>query len=133
MRRATQKKTYPRNEESEEGINLSAQAQNLRSKLCDTNCRSVSTLAKGLADENRLRILLCLSGQKKSVTGIVEELSLSQPLVSHHLRELKRCLLVTIERNGPFIYYALADPRILDAVRLLDLLAADLVAARKTI
>ncbi len=98
-----------------------------------TDYRSISTLAKGLADENRLRILLCLIGQKKSVTGIVEEVGLSQPLVSHHLKELKRCLLVTIERSGPFIYYTLADPRTLDVVRLLDALAADLLAARNTI
>ncbi|MCK7513364.1 MAG: ArsR family transcriptional regulator [Desulfobacterales bacterium] len=49
-----------------------------------------------------------MSGQKKSVSSIVEELGLSQPLVSHHLKELKRCLLVTVERSGPFIYYGLS-------------------------
>jgi DNA-binding transcriptional ArsR family regulator len=97
------------------------------------NCRSVACLAKGLSDENRLRILMCLSGQKKSVSKIVEEVGLSQPLVSHHLKELKRCLIVDIERNGPFIYYGLADSRILDVVQALGSIAMDLVAARKTL
>jgi DNA-binding transcriptional ArsR family regulator len=133
MSRVIQKKPQSGAEGPEESIYLSTPTRNMRSKVGETNCRSVSTLAKGLADENRLRILLCLSNTKKSVTSIVEELGLSQPLVSHHLKELKRCLLVTIERSGPFIYYMLADSRTLDVVGLLDSLAADLVTARKTI
>jgi DNA-binding transcriptional ArsR family regulator len=85
-----------------------------------------------LADENRLRILLCLKNGRKSVSGIVEELNLSQPLVSHHLKELRRSLLVKVERNGPFICYEMSDARILDILKDLEELAADLLAARKT-
>jgi DNA-binding transcriptional ArsR family regulator len=58
--------------------------------------------------------------RQKSVSAIVEELDLSQPLVSHHLKELKRSLLVKVEREGPFIYYELADSRILDVLRNLE-------------
>lgn len=100
--------------------------------LLDEHFQTVSFLAKSLSDENRLRILLCISSGKKSVGGIVEELGLSQPLVSHHLKELKRSLLVRIERSGPFIYYELSDARILDVVRTLTTVAADLLADRKT-
>lgn len=95
--------------------------------------RSAAILAKGLSDENRLRILMCLGDRKKSVSSIVEEVGLSQPLVSHHLKELKRCLLVTVERNGPFIYYGVADPRILNIAHSLASIATDLVAARTTL
>jgi DNA-binding transcriptional ArsR family regulator len=91
----------------------------------------VAFLARSLSDENRLRILQFISGGKRSVTSIVEELNLSQPLVSHHLRELKRSLLVKIERNGPFIYYELSDPRILDIVQSLSTVARNLLSARK--
>lgn len=100
--------------------------------LLDEHFQTVSFLAKSLSDENRLRILLCISSGKKSVGGIVEELGLSQPLVSHHLKELKRSLLARIERSGPFIYYELSDPRILDVVRILSTVATDLLSARKT-
>ena len=102
-------------------------------KLGAEASRSVAILAKGLSDENRLRILVCLCGRKKSVSKVVEEVGLSQPLVSHHLKELKRCLLVTIERKGPFIYYQAADPRVLDIVQSMASIATDLVAARKTL
>ena len=100
--------------------------------LEDEHFHPVAFLAKSLSDENRLRIILCVSNGKKSVSTIVEELGLSQPLVSHHLKELKRSLLVKIERNGPFIYYELVDPRILDVVRTLSTVATDLLTARKT-
>lgn len=93
---------------------------------------SVAFLSKSLSDENRLRILLCVSHGKKSVSSIVEEVGLSQPLVSHHLKELKRSLLVKIERSGPFIYYELSDERIMDVVRMLDVVASDLLSSRKT-
>ena len=100
--------------------------------LLDEHFQTVAFLAKSLSDENRLRILISLSRGKKSVSSIVEELGLSQPLVSHHLKELKRSLLVRIERSGPFIYYELSDPRILGVVRTLSSVAEDLLAARKT-
>ena len=92
----------------------------------------ISYLARSLSDENRLRILLCVSGGKKSVNRVVDEVNLSQALVSHHLRELKRSLLVKIERSGPFVYYEMADARILTILEQLNLLATDLLAARKS-
>jgi DNA-binding transcriptional ArsR family regulator len=100
--------------------------------LRDEHFQTVAFLGKSLSDENRLRIIICVSKGKKSVSSIVEELGLSQPLVSHHLKELKRSLLVKIERNGPFIYYELVDPRILDVIRTLSTVATDLLTARKT-
>ena len=94
--------------------------------------QTVAFVAKSLSDENRLRILLCVNEGKKSVSGIVEELNLSQPLVSHHLKELRRSLLVKVERRGPFVYYEIADPRILQIMAALQDLATDLLAARTT-
>ena len=94
--------------------------------------QAVAFVAKSLSDENRLRILLCVHEGQKSVSGIVEELNLSQPLVSHHLKELRRSLLVKVERRGPFVYYEIADPRILEILAALKDLATDLLAARTT-
>ncbi len=93
--------------------------------------QSTAFLAKSLSDTNRLRILLLISSGSKSVSSIVEELELSQPLVSHHLKELKRSLLVTVTRQGPFIYYELADKRILDVLETLNEVAVDLLSSHK--
>jgi ArsR family transcriptional regulator, zinc-responsive transcriptional repressor len=100
--------------------------------LLEDNLRTVAFVARSLADENRLRILLCINHGKKSVSGIVEELSLSQPLVSHHLKELRRSLLVKVERSGLFVYYEIADARITRILEDMKDLATDLLAQRKT-
>lgn len=100
--------------------------------LIDTDLlQNASFLGKSLSDGNRLRILLLISEGKKSVSAIVEALNLSQPLVSHHLRELKHSLLVKVHREGPFIYYELSDPRILKVVRALSEIATDLLSEKK--
>jgi DNA-binding transcriptional ArsR family regulator len=92
---------------------------------------SVAVIARSLGDENRLRLLLALQAGKKSVSRLVEELGLSQPLVSHHLKELRRALLVTVERRGPFVYYEIADSRLTLILENLGGLAADLLNARQ--
>ncbi len=93
---------------------------------------TVAFLAKSLSDENRLRVLLSLRQGRLSVSSLVEGLQLSQPLISHHLKELKRSLLVKVERNGPFIYYELADKRILQIMKDLGTVAGELLANRRT-
>lgn len=99
--------------------------------LLEDYLHTVAFLSKSLSDKNRLRILLCVSNGKKSVSSIVEELNLSQPLVSHHLKELRRSLLVKVERRGPFVYYEIADTRIPQIIAALKDLALDLLAQRK--
>ena len=93
---------------------------------------TVAFLAKSLSDENRLRVLLSLRDGQLSVSSLVETLQLSQPLISHHLKELKRSLLVKVERNGPFVYYELSDKRILQIIKDLESVAGDLLANRRT-
>lgn len=102
-------------------------------RMRDDDLVSLAFLGKSLSDENRLRILLCLGDGKKAVGSIVEELNLSQPLVSHHLKELKRSLLVNIERSGPFIFYRLADPSIIKVMRDLSDIARSLLATRTSL
>lgn len=101
------------------------------SEFSDDQLQNVAFLAKSLSDGNRLRILLLISGGRKSVSAIVEELNLSQPLVSHHLKELKRSLMVKVEREGPFVYYELADKRILNIIKNIGEIATDLLSFRK--
>lgn len=69
---------------------------------------------------------MSISKGRKSVSAIVEEVDLSQPLVSHHLKELKRALLVRVKREGPFVYYDLADKRIMNVLKMLSDMALDL-------
>jgi DNA-binding transcriptional ArsR family regulator len=53
-----------------------------------------------LADINRLRIVRRLAGGDASVTDLIEEVGLSQPLVSWHIGRLRTAGLVGTRRNG---------------------------------
>jgi DNA-binding transcriptional ArsR family regulator len=109
-----------------------AREERIPVSLPDEELSPAAYLSKCLSDQNRLRILLFLNNGRKSVSQIVEELHLSQPLVSHHLKELKRFLLVRIERRGPFIYHEITDRKVIEIVNAMAGLAKTLLANRKT-
>ena len=52
--------------------------------------------------------------EKKTVSEIMNETSLPQTLVSFHLRPLRGSALLITERKGPFIYYSLSEPALID-------------------
>ncbi len=70
--------------------------------------RELEQLFKGLADQNRLRILNLLLHGELCVCDIQYVLESSQPNVSRHLTYLKNSGLVLDRREGSRIYYRLA-------------------------
>jgi len=93
--------------------------------------RPIAVICKCLSDENRLRILKVIGDDKKSVSQIVEELELSQPLVSHHLKELRHSYLVKVEREGPFVYYQISNNGILSLIHHIDKIAKELIKSHE--
>ena len=81
----------------------------------------VAALLKALADPVRLRLYsrIAANGQDSCVCEI-EELGVSQPTVSHHLRKLREAGLVEAERRGTWVYYR-AVPEALAPVRALGI------------
>ncbi len=81
----------------------------------------IAALARALADETRLRLLLLLVRQEQPVCvcHLAEHMPVGQPTVSHHLSILRQVDLVTVERRGPWAYYQ-ATPlarAVLDALK----------------
>jgi ArsR family transcriptional regulator len=66
-------------------------------------------LFKALGDETRLEMLglLAAAGAELCVCDIERQFDLAQPTVSHHLKVLREAGLVTSERRGTWVYYAL--------------------------
>ncbi|EEI17092.1 transcriptional regulator, ArsR family [Corynebacterium lipophiloflavum DSM 44291] len=70
----------------------------------------------------RLQILLLLHTSPHVVHQIVSKLEKSQPLISQHLRVLKKSGLVDATRAGREVVYSLAEPAIIDIIfQLADL------------
>ena len=71
-----------------------------------------------LGDVNRLKIIQMIGEEKRAVSEVTESLGLSQPLISHHLKALKKAQLLESTRQGPFVYYQVKDKRLLNALDL---------------
>ena len=71
---------------------------------------------EALADPHRREILDLLHGGARSVREIADEMPITRPAVSRHLRLLKQAGLVTCSAEGTRRLYQLHD-RGLDAVR----------------
>ncbi|GAA2096432.1 MULTISPECIES: ArsR/SmtB family transcription factor [Brevibacterium] len=67
---------------------------------------------RALAASSRLRILLVLTRGETSVSGIVDETGLSQPLVSQHLKLLRSLHLVEVRRMGREAIYSFKDDHV---------------------
>ena len=62
--------------------------------------RELRLVHKALADVNRLRIVRRLAVNESTVTELVAQVGLSQPLVSWHVGRLRAAGLVTTRRSG---------------------------------
>jgi len=78
-----------------------------------------------------LRILQTIGTGKKSVSQIVEELELSQPLVYHHLKELRRSHLLKVKREGSFVYYQISNNGISSLLGQLHKMAKELIESHE--
>ena len=91
--------------------------------ISDDDAAQLERLFRALADRHRVKILSMLSrarGEPICVCDFVAALSLAQPTVSYHLKQLTDVGLLEREKRGTFAFYRLA-PGALAAVR--DLLA----------
>lgn len=94
--------------------NLETEITQLHAEIC-----------AGLADPTRIMILYALSQSPRNVTELCNELSMSQPLVSRHLKVLRERGMVTTKRQGTNILYILADDRLIQALDLLRAVMRD--------
>ena len=62
--------------------------------------RELRIVHKALADINRLRIVRRLARADASVRDLIQEVGLSQPLVSWHVGRLRAAGLIATRRNG---------------------------------
>ena len=79
----------------------------------------------GLSDLTRLRIVELLLDGEQNVSALVAILGQPQSRVSNHLACLRWCGYVDSRREGKFVYYRVADPRVRQLVDLARAVIAD--------
>jgi len=78
-----------------------------------------ATYLKAIAEPTRYQIVKGLRSGAMTVTDIAEIVELDITIVSHHLRVLYHAEIVTTERDGRHIYYAL-NPKLVSTKRKMD-------------
>lgn len=63
---------------------------------------------KALADENRLAIMLALQHGEQCACVLLEELNITQPTLSHHMKLLCDSDLVIGRKEGKWMYYSIS-------------------------
>lgn len=80
-------------------------------------------VAKALAHPHRLELLEHAAQGPMPVEHLAERVGLSVANASQHLRQLREAGLLTAERDGKFVRYALADDAVLDLIASVDRVA----------
>ncbi len=71
------------------------------------NRDEVANICKALSDVNRLRILEMLTQGEKCGCELLEELQVTQPTLSHHMKVLGDCDLVSSYKEGKWQHYSI--------------------------
>jgi DNA-binding transcriptional ArsR family regulator len=96
---------------------LRAEINHLHAQIC-----------QALADSNRILILYTLADQPHPVSEICDAIDAPQPTVSRHLKVLRDRGLVSAERQGQSVVYAIEDQRIIQALDTLRAVLGDHLA-----
>jgi ArsR family transcriptional regulator len=86
--------------------------------ISDDDAQALARTLKALADPTRLRLLSLIAaheGGEACVCDLTEPVGLSQPTVSHHLKQLVEAGLVTREKRGVWAYFTVV-PGAVDSV-----------------
>ena len=70
----------------------------------------MAKMFKALGDENRIRIIrrICCNDEV-CACDLLEDLDVTQPTLSHHMKLLKECGLVDARTEGRWMYYSLNE------------------------
>ena len=89
-----------------------------------SNEQDIVCIFKALSDENRIRILQMLHSGEKCACKLLEELNISQPTLSHHMKILCDAGIVNGRKEGKWTHYAMGC----EGVRKVKALIKDLLS-----
>ena len=64
-------------------------------------------ICKALSDPTRLEIVTMINGTEKCACRLLEHFDITQPTLSHHMKQLTTCGLVDVRKEGKWSYYSI--------------------------
>ena len=88
------------------------------------NEKETAVIFKAFCDENRIRIVKLLRSGEKCGCHLLEELSVSQPTLSHHMKILCDSGIVVGRKEGKWMHYSISPEGAARALRCLQTLTS---------
>lgn len=85
----------------------------------------IAKVFKALCDENRVRILELLTTGEKCACRLLEELQITQPTLSHHMKILCDSGIAVGRKDGKWTYYSLSSEGAENAKQILNKLTRE--------
>lgn len=85
-----------------------------------SNDLETAEIFKAFCDENRLRILKMLRSGEKCACKLLEELNVTQPTLSHHMKILCDSGIVEGRKEGKWTHYRISNEGRKKALELLS-------------
>ncbi len=73
----------------------------------------ISKISKALSEPKRIEIIQLTSQTEMCANNILEKFDITQPTLSHHMKQLTECKLMNVRKDGKMSYYSL-NKEILD-------------------
>ncbi len=71
--------------------------------------KQTADMFKAFCDENRVRILRLLQGGEKCACVLLEDLHITQPTLSHHMKILCDAGIVRGRKEGKWMHYSISQ------------------------
>ena len=71
--------------------------------------KQITVIFKALCDENRVQIFRILQGGELCACHLLEQMNLSQPTLSHHMKILCDSGLVVGRKEGKWMHYSISS------------------------
>ena len=86
----------------------------------DIDTRRAAVIFKAFCDENRVKILQMLTSGEKCACKLLEEMNITQPTLSHHMKILCDSGIVEGRKDGKWMYYSISETGVVAARQYLD-------------
>lgn len=84
------------------------------------NNKKMAAMFKAFGDENRIQILELLRDGERCACMLLEEMKITQPTLSHHMKILCDSGIVVGRKEGKWMHYSISEDGIGDAMRYLE-------------
>ncbi|MCI9412505.1 MAG: winged helix-turn-helix transcriptional regulator [Eubacterium sp.] len=86
--------------------------------------KQIAVIFKAFCDENRIRIIKLLRSGEKCACRLLEEIKVTQPTLSHHMKILCDAGIVIGRKEGKWTHYSISEKGVKQAKECLQMLTS---------